>query len=323
MLLRSRRLDLQIWPPFCPSKLYAGGVPVGFNENALGLGRLSYSKIRVAKKCAFQFRKRYIEHEKPTNDVDLTRSVVGIAVHAVFEKVMETYAESPMEPSFEVVRALVDDAIAGVCQTHDVTESEGLEILASQASMEALLLRILTFVFDKKCKVYVEREFALDSDLQPIPTTSEKIFFGGKVDLVLVQPSGQVAIPDYKNSNFYGPKTMLSHVDQLRAYTVLVHQALSPLVLQEHGIKTSAYQTGIVFLKDQHIEWTRPAVTARQVSTEVIPQFMKWVNELADAGVEGKITRGNHCMDCGYRSFCGSKRGMKKATASLDQPVLL
>jgi len=284
-----------------------------FNENAqaLGLSKFSYSKLQVGDKCPFRYQKQYVEREKTTNLVDGTSANIGVLIHEVMERCLQTFMQTKQPVTEQAVRESVEAALPTVLAKAVCTEEEISQIFAFGDNIKHTLYRILALSEKKQSKLYVEVELAIDQNFDRVDYYHKDVFFRGKLDLVIVNPDGACAILDHKT----GYRTLKGHENQLRVYEILAAFALAPLVLSEHNISLRTVQTGLNFVADAVFEWSQPKTLAN-IKVGNREWFIKWVNEVSDNTVAGVIKRGRHCNWCGYRSFCGSKVGTRKAKAS-------
>ena len=295
---------------------------MNFNDNALRFSamRLNYSKLSMAKACPFRFNKQYLEKTVATNEVEGSAAQIGIAVHAIMERVFEEFnKQEHTEIHSDKVRLLMAGAYAKTFTKIAMTTGEKEAVIGFESMVENMLMRLLAFALKNKCKIFPELALAIDKDFNPMSFFSkEGIFFNGKIDLVMVTPGGRVAIVDHK-TGFLSPH---GHTDQLRAYEVLVGFALAPVLKSQYGVEITSVQTGLNFIADESIVWS-PAVTIEEIRTAGRDRFVTWVNTLSDGIVSNEIRRGKHCNWCGYRGFCGSKVGMKAKKAAAASSVNL
>jgi len=293
---------------------------VDFNENALRFSamRLNYSKLSMVKNCPFRFNKQYLEKTAATNEVEGSAAQIGIAVHAIMEKVFEDFNNQGQGVVHsDRIRTLMDGAYARTFSKIAMTTGEKDAVLGFESMVENMLMRLLDFAVKNKCKIFPELALAIDKDFNPMSFyVKEGIFFNGKIDLILVTPGGRVAIIDHK-TGFMSPN---GHTDQLRAYEVLVGFALAPVLKSQYGIEITSVQTGLNFIADEALVWS-PKISIEDIRTTGRDRFVTWVNTLSDDIVSNEIRRGKHCNWCGYRGFCGSKVGMKAKKAAAASPV--
>lgn len=290
---------------------------MSFNENALRLAQhpLSYSKLSVAETCGFRFSKQYIERVKPVDPVSTADATVGIVVHALMERALLRCIQNDTMPSEEAITVAVDASFNEAFAEHKITVNESERIGAFIMDCKSMLDRLVRFIFQTKSKVFIEVPLAIDQDFNAVDFGDPKAFFRGKLDLVLVAPSGQVAIIDHKTgrrNEYQSPEQVIAGFgNQLRAYEILVLFGLRAQIKTSYGIDIKSAQTGLNFIGNRELVWSSPT-TFDQIRDEGVARFITWVNDLSDRAVEGKVNRGNHCNWCGYKSLCGSKRGLKK-----------
>ena len=289
-----------------------------FNDNALRIGSrpLSYSKLEVAKTCGFLFTKKYIERVKPVDPVSSSAGAVGTAIHSVTERCIIEFKDATEVPGPYDVRAAVDRHLAAVVVEQKIMSSEQDDIARLLTNTGILVLRLVTFIITNKCKVFIEEELAVDQFLNPMAYDDPKAFFRGKVDLIIVAPNGYVMVVDHKTNRvneYQTPEGILfKHAEQLKAYEVLIYFGMRQKIKNLFGIEIKAIQTGLSYVVLADILKSPAPTKVEELKTAAAEWFVSWVNRLSDQAVAGKTIRGKHCEWCGYKSLCGSKRGMKK-----------
>ena len=284
-----------------------------FTETALALNPrgFSYSQLKIAIKCPFQYIKKYVEREKPTNETDLTKVNIGRIAHAIFEHAILKASSHNTELSSVQIMDIVSEACDDVASMKNITEMEYNEAIGFEQSIAVMLNRILLFQRRTQAKLYPELKLAIDKEFNPCDYDDKNVFFKSVLDLVIVQPNGAISVVDHKT----GYKTNKPYVDQLNIYEVLAAFALAPQLLAEDGIQVSLIRAGLCFLEYEEMSWN-DAKTLDHIKTHGKSWFIDWVNKLSDSALTEKINRGNHCNRCGYRSFCGSKVGTRKKKTS-------
>jgi len=280
-----------------------------FSENSLELAKhpLSYSKLKVAKKCPFHFQKRYNERVKPTNQVEASSAVVGTTVHAVMENIIGSLQHESSINMDVVTQHLSGAFVKAAEQVPKLTSEEASRVMDHEDPIRQMALRIAKYGADNGCSVYIEEALAVDKELNPVPYNSSDAFFRGKIDLVMVMPSGLAAVIDYKT----GYRNIKAHEEQMRTYEILVGYALAPKVKQNTGVELKAVRTALSFVADGAIDWFSMS-TMKDIKTSRTNWFYNFVNGLSDKVKDGKVNRGSHCNQCRYRSYCGSKVGTRK-----------
>lgn len=289
-----------------------------FTEEALRLGsvKLSYSKLSTGKKCGFKFNEQYLKKTRTTNIVDSAAAIVGVTVHSALEwalaELTTTQALARGEGILLDAAMVVRKSLSKAIDSKPLTTGEKAQVEGFYENIYTMVLRLLRFIVQSRAHVYTEIGLAIASDFSPVAMSErENIFFSGIIDLVLVMPNGDVAVIDHKT----GYKTLSGHEDQLKAYEVLVHFALTPIVKRDLGVDIATVRAGLNFVQDCEIIWSE-TTPAEILSTERRRWFTDWVNTVSKNVSDAKIGRGRHCHWCGYRELCGSRVGLKKKQAT-------
>ena len=293
-----------------------------FSNNAISLGKkkLSYSKLKLGSKCGFAYKHKHMEYTKPTNEVENYRAIVGNFIHEVTEKTLEYYHECSDELTRQNIIKKVESVFEEVVIDMPLTTKEAEEVLNLQSSTEYMSRRILTYSRDNSCHMYLEKELAFNSEFEPVAYDSKEAFFRGKLDVILVDPKGNVIIIDHKT----GYRNTTAYDIQLKTYEVLVAKAFAPWYLSEFGEPVTSIRSGLNFIESESLVWkSRSTMSMFEINT--LPWFVKWVSEISDSIIEAKVKRGTHCNQCGFRSLCGSKVGLKKKkkAASMNKSIAL
>jgi hypothetical protein len=267
----------------------------------------SFSQLKIATKCPFQYVKRYVEREKPTNETDLTSANIGRIAHAIFEKALLLAIENDIEPTALNIMEIVSEACEAVALMKHITEHEYNGALGYENSIVVMLNRILLFQRRTGAKLYPELKLAISKDFEPVDFDAKNVFFRAVLDLVLVQENGAVAIVDHKT----GYRTTKPYLDQLKVYEILTAFALAPKLFQEDSIQVKTIRAGLCFLEYEEMWWS-DSKHLNRITEDGKNWFIDWINDISDSAITGQIKRGSHCNRCGYRSFCGSKVGTRK-----------
>lgn len=274
-----------------------------------GAKAFSYSKLSEGLKCPFKYNKVYVERERPTNKVDKSIALTGTVVHTIIENSL-LKLDTVTDPSFDEVKAIVIEKYIAAEKEYNLSEHEVLEIAHFESNIEEVLYRIAHYVKAKEAIIYTEKALAFDANFQPVSYNSPEAFFRGKIDLLIVHPTGNVDIVDHKT----GFPNKKGHLTQLQTYELLVTYALAPALLKERGLKVCTVRSGINFIVQDRVSW-EPLVHINEIEMRSKPWFINWVNEICESISLNKVKRGKHCNRCGYRSFCGSRVGLKKKKA--------
>lgn len=297
---------------------------MSFNDNALRIGTqpLSYSKLEVAKTCGYQFTKKYIERVKPVDLVSSSAAAVGTAVHLILELCLKKYMHATEMPDLAEISASVNTYFVEVTTLSPLSSSESDDISLLLGNTQTLLVRLLEYIITHKCKIFIEEELAVDQFLNPMSFGDPKAFFRGKIDLIIVAPSGAVTVVDHKTNRVNEYQTresiLAKHADQLRAYEILVFFGMAKKLRDEFGIDIKAIQTSLAYVVLADILRNPRPTNLTGLKTLNAEWFVDWVNKLSDRAVEGKVNRDRHCDWCGYKSLCGSKRGLKKKQKQIE-----
>ena len=280
-----------------------------FNEKALALAPWSATLLKKAIKCPFQVHAAKVVRAKEVWDIlpDNTAMIVGIKVHKLLELLIGKF---PKE-DFPEVAALNTMSLRFrqiILEDEDITVREIDAINSMYNSALSIAHRILSHSYRSKAICFVEKEVGIDSNMQPIGFFDKDVFFRGKIDNLLITPSGSAGIIDFKTGNWPG---LRGHERQLRCYEVMTYHSLKDWLERDYNIQLSSFISGLAFVPSEEIIWdkVRPVIKVENSGTA---DFIKTINDVANEVVNKVIRRGNHCTNCGYKHLCGSRRGKGK-----------
>lgn len=284
-----------------------------FSEAALRLAPWSVTKIKSAKKCPFRAAKTYVEREEEKWDASMDNSsaAVGVKIHAFMELMLEHFPKDQF-PDDVALNKLGIIMLRKVLDDNDLTINERDSIENLYDSSVMLCQRLLAHVYSSPgMQTFIESELAVDKDLQPVEYKSPESFFMGKLDFLMVSRTGAAGLLDHKTSQW---ATLNGQSLQLRSYEVLVLCSLKNKLKEDYNIHLSSFASGVVFNATNEIKWDA-SQTAEKVETSGVSAFVELVNGVAEEVDKQTIRRGNHCLQCGYKHLCGSRRGMGKKKA--------
>lgn len=261
----------------------------GFTSD--GLGPWSHSKLKLLKKCPFNFYLQYIlKYPASEEDSVVLVTEVGKAAHLILEYVMKGKS---VADSYKLARkdftATLSDA---EWEEHVVTLE--YNITNFKERMET---------FDKNIgikRVHQELRIGVNKNWEPTGFFADDVFFRGVIDLVLQVNGGDVIYLDHKTgaAMIGGLKNFM---DQLNTYKVLFHYGIE---------KTTGAQSGIHYIREGDI------LLSEYVDADHIENSLR--NRL-EFSIEGTIEyvkelgyfkhfAGNQCNWCQYKTACKSKQ---------------
>lgn len=279
-----------------------------FNDNALRIAPWSATKLKIATKCPFRAYQAFIakEGEKFNEPQDESPKVIGIKVHSLMELILGKFPKDKF-PDMKSLQALSSRMLEVIKKDEDLTYRELDAIDSMYIGALNVCQRFLSHKLKIKAEGFIEIPVGIDKNLQPADFFSKDVFFRGKVDYMLVSPSGNVAIIDAKTGAW---PSLKGHAQQLRCYEVLTLHGLKNKLKDEYNITLTSFISGLAFVASEDILWDslKPLPLVEGYGTQ---SFINSINKVSDAVFEKEIKRGNHCNYCGYKHLCGSKRGMK------------
>lgn len=282
---------------------------VPFNENALRLAPWSATKLKLATKCPFRAYQAFVakEGEKFSEPQDESPKVIGIKVHTFMELVLGKFPEDQF-PEMKDIQVFGKRMLQVIKKDEDLTFKELDAIDSMYLGVLNVCQRFLSHKFKTQAKGFVEIPVGIDKDFQPADFFSKDAFFRGKIDYMLVTPSGSVAIIDAKTGTW---PNLNSHAQQLRCYEVLSLHSLKKRFLEDYNIRLSSFISGLAYVASEEILWDK-VKPLQLVEGSGTKSFVDSINKVSNEVFEKEIKRGPHCDYCGYKHLCGSKRGLKK-----------
>lgn len=254
------------------------------------LGPWSISKLKLLRKCPFQFYLKYVLKVKLPSDVggrsDTTSADVGSAAHLILEHIMtgkstqEAYALARVEYN---TSKLSDELWAERVETLEHS------INSFRDRMEALGRR------NKVRRVFTELRIGVTKDWKPCSFFAKDVYMRGVIDLIIQLDNGVILIIDHKTGG--GEGSLRPYEDQLNSYKVLFNFGIE---------KVPAAQSYIHFIQAGEV---KSSYLTESVDIEgKLKDMLEFDIETAIESVEElgffKHIRGTHCKWCDYDSMC-------------------
>lgn len=266
---------------------------VDLKMDKYSLGPWSISKLKVLRKCAFQFYLKYILKIKIPEDVagrpDTVSADVGSAAHLILEHVM---CGKSIQDAYKLSRKeygpdkLTDEQWAERVETLETS------INAFKDRMDALGRR------HKIKRVFTELRIGVTKDWEPTGFFAKDVYIRGVIDLIVQLEDGCILIFDHKTGG--GEGSLRPYEDQLNSYKVLFHFGIDPI---------KGAQSYIHFIQAGEI---KPSYFS---DVEEIEGKLK---DMLEFDIEGAIdavgevgffkhVRGGYCKWCDFDAICKSK----------------
>lgn len=281
-----------------------------FTDLAKQLGPWSVTKMKLVHKCPFRAKKLFLEREPEiiTDPESRSGAVVGIAIHNVMEQTLREFPRD-IVPTIDDVYDHASRAMQNEIVNSKLTSKEAIDVQLLLQDSAQLLQRLLMHVYKNEGMLtFVEKEMGIDAELQVVDYESPSVFFKGKLDFLMISKSGSVGLLDHKTSQW---ATLAGQELQLKCYEALTLCSLKNTMIQDYNINLSSFRSGVVFIATGEILWadSRPA---HVVESQGVSFLTREINACAEILSGGSVQRGNHCLECGYKHLCGSRRGMNK-----------
>lgn len=261
--------------------------------NKYDLGPWSISKLKVLRKCAFQFYLKYILKIKIPDDVagkpDTVSADVGSAAHLILEHVM---CGRSIQEAYKLARKefgpdkLTDELWAERVETLEVS------IMAFKDRMDALGRR------HKIKRVFTELRIGVTKDWEPTGFFAKDVYIRGVIDLIVQLEDGVILIIDHKHGG--GDGSLKPYEDQLNSYKVLFHFGVNPV---------KGAQSYIHFVKAGEV---KPSYLSDVEEIEgKLKDMLEWdiegaIDAVSETGFF-KHKRGPYCQWCDFDAICKSK----------------
>ncbi|HET8686532.1 MAG TPA: PD-(D/E)XK nuclease family protein [Methanosarcina sp.] len=256
-------------------------------------GAWSISKLKVLRKCSFQFYLKYLLKIKVPEDVagrpDTVSADVGSAAHLILEHVM---CGKSLAESFILARKsygpdkLTDEIWENRVKTLEVS------ILAFKERMDSLGRR------HKIKRVFTELRIGVTKDWEPTGFFAKDVYIRGVIDLIVQLEDGCILIFDHKTGG--GEGSLRPYEDQLNSYKVLFHFGIEPI---------KGAQSYIHFIQAGEV---KPSYFSDVKEIEgKLKTMLEFDIEGAIDGVKElgffKHVRGTYCKWCDFDNVCKSK----------------
>ena len=282
-----------------------------FSEQTLKLAPWSATKQKTATQCPFKAFHLFVEktEEKFDEPISTSALTVGIKIHSLMELLLKKFPKDvfPHADALETMgQSILDKKIIG--DQKGLTLGEVDHIHSLFEGTINMCQRILSHQFKTKSIGFTEVPVGIDYNFNPINFFDKDVFFRGKIDYLLLHPMGDAAIIDAKTGAW---PYLKSHQPQLRAYEVLSLFSLKKKFQSEYNINLISIISGLAYVATEQLLWDskQNESTIAGVGKEV---FSKSLNDIAARIFNKEIKRGNHCLSCGYKHLCGSRRGKGK-----------
>lgn len=265
-----------------------------------GLGPWSHSKLKMLKKCPFNFYLKYVRKMKG-QEVKSPETLLGSAAHRILELFI---TGKSLHDSFKETKVEFSDSIDSKLWVERV---ETLEL-----SIEAFKRKLDDF--DKKHKikkVMTELRLGITRDFQPSTFFAKDVFFRGIIDLALHLECNDVVFWDHKKggSSTYGIKV---YNDQLNTYKVLFHHGVEKIAGASAGI--NFIEEGTTKLGDYH----SVEDIEGKLKNDLLFSIDTAVHQLEEIGFFKHIA-GSHCQWCEFNKECkaGNLKELELGTKAL------
>ena len=276
------------------------------SPNTLTLAPWSATKQKTATTCPFRAYHLFVEKTKEVFDTPVSTSamVVGIKIHSLMELILTKYPDEFPELSTlnDLGTKIMEESI--IADGKDLSMSEIDHIYSLFEGTVNMCQRILSHKHKTNSIGFTEVPVAIDEDFNPTDFKDNKSLYRGKIDYLLLHPTGAAAVIDAKTGAW---PHLNSHLPQLRAYEVLTLFALSEKFKQEHKISLNSVLSGLAYVATEQLLWDKKQ-TVDKITIEK-NNLINNLNIVADRVFNKEIKRGNHCNSCGFKHLCGSRRG--------------
>lgn len=255
----------------------------------VALGAWSFSKLKVLKKCPFQFYLKYIAKLKVIREQSNELADNGSAVHRVLELLVRGKS---MTDSF---------AIAKKEFAEKIPEAQWNEKVAScEYNMMEFMNRLERFEASNPFKrVMTESKVAVTRDFEPTGFFANDCWYRGIIDLVIQLKNDDAIIIDHKKGG--GDFGIKHYTGQLDDYKVLVHYGLDPIKGAQGGI--NFVEKGDLIMGNY-----TPVSDIEGKLKDTIPFYINGaIDAVKDMG-KFKHVSCNLCQYCDYAPMCKDKR---------------
>jgi hypothetical protein len=267
-------------------KLYWGVNIMQFKEEVFKHLPWSYSKLETARRCPFNFNRKYVDKIKVPY-VENEAAKIGNLVHCILEECLKGSVD-------------VNGAYHKICVgRNQLTKLE----MEKCASYRPGIIQFLDKIkqFEKTTPVrrkLVEIEVAITTDFEPAEYWGKDPvpLIRGKMDFGLLAANGHLAIFDHKTG---GAPTKQYSGNQMLTYEVLSHYGL--------GENISGVQTMLHYVSSEAL-LPFDGVSADDIINKRKFEFIQFVNGCVSEIQEDIAKEGKHCDWCGYHHMCPLKK---------------
>ena len=276
------------------------------SPNTLTLAPWSATEQETATTCHFRAYHLFVEKSKEVFDTPVSTSamVVGIKIHSLMELLLNRYPDEfpDLKTLNDLGTKIMNENI--IADGKDLSMSEIDHMYSLFERTVNMCQRILSHKHKTNSIGFTEVPVAIDEDFNPTDFKDNKSLYRGKIDYLLLHPTGAAAVIDAKTGAW---PHLNSHLPQLRAYEVLTLFALSEKFKQEHKISLNSILSGLAYVATEQLLWDKKQ-TVDKITIEK-NNLINNLNIVADRVFNKEIKRGNHCNSCGFKHLCGSRRG--------------
>lgn len=276
------------------------------SDNTLALAPWSATKQKTATTCPFRAYHLYVAKEKEKFDEPPNTSAmtVGIKIHYLMELVLKTHPAVFPEYSnlAKMGNSILEKKV--IADGKDLSLQEIDHIYSLYDGTLNMCQRILSHRSKTKSIGLTEVPVGVDNNFNPVDFFDDAAFYRGKIDYLLLHPTGSAAIIDAKTGAWPHLK---SHAPQLRAYEILTLYSLKKHIQDAYNITLTSVISGLAYVATEQLLWDdKQTVNAISTGKE---NLISTLNKVSDRVFNKEIKRGNHCIQCGYKHLCGSRRG--------------
>lgn len=251
----------------------------------------SISKAGCAVTCPKQFGFKYVA--KLPEEAPRSESKVGTAAHAILE--------------FRLQGKQAKEAKASALDKTPLTTTEEEQLRTLEDQISDFMRR-----FDSFCKgngvteLLIEKKWAINASLSPVPFFSKDVLFRGVVDLAVLTKDRDLIVVDHKSGT---PKSDIGkYKPQLDSYAVLGLAAIPDI---------AGVQSAIHFLQgegEEKIKWSK-YIDATLIKTQLNPWLIGYLTEAGKSANDTSVAKPGKnwpCGWCAYRLSCPDSKAKSK-----------
>ena len=262
-------------------------------------GPWSVSKLGVIEQCSLKFDWKYGSDKLKEERIEDASAVVGVAVHHALELALGGVS--------------VKAAFAGAIQAHPLMSDQVDQVMAFYEQVATFVKRFAALrhvwgVADTQAGVMIERKWGLDANFKSCGFFDKEVVFRGVVDYALLTSKNNLVIVDHKT----GKEHDIEYYDtQFKSYCLLA-LAKNPTLNSVH--------TGINFVMNDRLLWSKKPVPAQQIRDEYQPWLISYINKACEGLKDPpKPTKQRLCDWCGYKNICPAHGGAGRGAIQKEQ----